>query len=199
MDALSRTNAMIVVDTKMFNTNEEEIDCPERLRVIKDITFFGLIPTTGSFYKYINKKDIENYTYVAVMNNNYPDRFYFDGKFIDVKKLMRPVEETRIELAKYIPIIKEDYSDNGTLHKIKRATIPNTDIKFKLGDVVEVPSWTWTDDCSYFGTITRIEDCVLDIRGYYCIYINGEDTYYKSSDIIAWYRKNRKGTLVKYA
>ncbi len=79
---------------------------------------------------------------------------------------------------------------------MKYGIIPDTNIRFKLGDIVEVPSYEGPQ--TYFGTITAIEDTLLDIRGYYNIYINGETCYYRSSDVFSWYRKNRKGVLVKY-
>ena len=82
---------------------------------------------------------------------------------------------------------------------LKYGIIPDTDIKFKVGDVVEVYA-TVDNECDYnvFGTIREIDDALLDFRGYYGLYLNDMDTYYRSSEVKAWYRKNRKGVLVKY-
>ena len=82
---------------------------------------------------------------------------------------------------------------------MKYGTIPDTDIRFKIGDVIEVPNYSGDYELdSLFGRITKIEDTVLDIRGYYCLYVNGGSTYYRSSEVIRWYRKNRKGILVPF-
>lgn len=82
---------------------------------------------------------------------------------------------------------------------LKYGIIPDTNIRFKIGDVIEVPNYSNDENLdSLFGRITRIEDTILDIRGYYCLYVNGEDTYYRSNEVIRWYRKNRKGILIPY-
>ena len=74
--------------------------------------------------------------------------------------------------------------------------IEDTNIEFKIGDLVEVPRY-WKDiDTSDIGVITRITETMWKIRDQLNVYINGENTYYKHSDIRALYRKDEKGNFI---
>ena len=77
----------------------------------------------------------------------------------------------------------------------KKGIIPFVGIEFKLGDVVE---FEIDDNVTRFGTITEIDDMFLDVYGFYLITINDGENYIRSTDIVKWYRKNKKGVIVPY-
>lgn len=70
--------------------------------------------------------------------------------------------------------------------------IQDTEIEFKVGDYVEVACY----DITYFGIITEVEEIMWDIRGQLNVYVNHEGVYSKHSDIVALYRKNKRGNLI---
>ena len=74
--------------------------------------------------------------------------------------------------------------------------IDETDIEFKVGDVIEVPRFSDNVSETDFGVITEISETMWSIREQLNVYINGENMYYKHYDIVALYRKNEKGDLI---
>ena len=80
---------------------------------------------------------------------------------------------------------------------MKKYFIPDTDIQFKIGDVVELFD-TFDDKHNIFGVITEINDTPMELRDYYWLRLNDSKLYERSSNVKTWYRKNRKGILVPY-